>query len=344
MVKIGINGFGRLGRQLLKVVINKYKQKTVADLPRLVMINDAELPTKCVGYLIRNDTYYGKFAGDIVEMDDSISVDGLRIEISREPNPEKIQWSKNGVEYIIDTTGKNTTCNLASKFLRAGVKRVIVTGCSNVPMFIVGVNHACFTKEMKSISAATPSMNCLAVMMKVLHENFEIEEAMATAFHPLNSSDKILDDPGPSNCRSSRSAIMSFSPTDATTKKEVVDKIMPELEGKTESAAIKIPVACVGGIDLTVKFKKNAPAEMIRCKLKDASDGPMKEVLGYSDEELVSSDLIGNSKSCVIDSKSAVNCSKCTAKIFAWYDAEHAFASRLFDLAKYISSREDCAK
>ncbi|KAJ8923247.1 hypothetical protein NQ315_001803 [Exocentrus adspersus] len=342
MVKIGINGFGRLGRQLLKIALIKSKEKTVADIPKLVMINDANVPTECLNKLIKKDTYHGNFSVVIETSKDGIILDGSKIHIFRETAADKAPWSKIGVDYVIDTTGRNSSCADASKYVTAGVKRIIVTGCSNIPMFVMGVNHACITKEMKSISATSPSMNCLAPILRVLHEFFEIEEAASTAFIPLDNSDNILDDGTPHGCRAIRSVMGNFYPTSATTKGSFINKIIPELEGKTESSAIKIPVPCVGAIDITVKFRKEAPINILRCKLKEASQSYMQHIMGFTDDDVGSSDIIGNPNSCVVDAKATIAISKCSAKVFAWYDAEYAFANRLYDLAKYLCSREDC--
>ncbi|CAG9813425.1 unnamed protein product [Phaedon cochleariae] len=345
MAKIGINGFGRLGRQLLKIAIEKCKKKCATDVSRVLMVNDPNVKPDCFGYLLKNDSLYGKSHMEIVEMGSCLMIDSQRVEITSESKIEKIPWQKCKVDYVIDTTGQNQNCNKASAFLTEGIKKVIVTGCSNVPIFIVGINHACFDVNMKTVSAASPSLNAVMPVLRVLHENFQIQQAMVTEIQPLTNSDKILDDAyGATSCRSSRSSLTSFSPTQSSSGQEFVNRVMPELEGKTASAAIKIPIPCIGAIDVTAKFGKEAPYEVIKDKFKEASQGYLKNILKYSEENLVSTDIIGDPHSCVFDAKAGVALSKCMVKVFAWYDSEMGFANRIYDLTNYMSSRESCPK
>ncbi|XP_074037929.1 glyceraldehyde-3-phosphate dehydrogenase [Leptinotarsa decemlineata] len=344
MVRIGLNGFGRLGKQLLRIAINACKKKCASDVSRILMINDPHLTTESMAYLLKNDSLYGKFKSEVVEMGSSIMVDGQRVEVTSENKIEQIPWKKCNVEYVIDTTGQNANCNKASMFLTEGIKRVIVSGCSNVPIFIVGVNHACFELNMKTVSASTPSLNCVMPLLKVLHENFEIQEAIVTTLEPLNNHDKILDEGyGAISSRSSRSCLNSFFPIVSTSSQKFVDRIMPELEKKTESTAIKIPVPCVGAVEVTAKLGKEAPYELVKHRFNDASQGYLRGMIRYTEEELVSTDIIGDPHSCIFDAKAGIGLTKCLVKIFAWYDCETGFANRVYDLANYIGSRENCS-
>ncbi|KAF7265800.1 glyceraldehyde-3-phosphate dehydrogenase-like isoform X2 [Rhynchophorus ferrugineus] len=346
MVKIGINGFGRVGRLLVRIALEQCGKGTAgSDLPIVSIVNDPNLSPQCMGYLFKQDTFYGTFKKDIVELDNCILVDGQRIEAVQETDLTKIPWNKHcPVEYIVDTTGEHTTCRSASMHLRDGIKAAIVTGNSDIPIFIMGVNHTCYKPDMKTVSVSSPSMNCLTAMLRVVHENFKVERAMATAIHPISNSDKILDDITGSVCRESRSAIINFMPVRSAAPGRYVSRVMPELEGKVESTAVKIPVPCIGAVDLTVMLGKEITYDLVGAKIKEAADCYMKGVIRYSAEDLASSDIIGDPHSCVFDAKAGVGLQKNIVNLFSWYDAEYAFAHRLYDMVKYIASREVCVK
>ncbi|KAJ8943266.1 hypothetical protein NQ318_017284 [Aromia moschata] len=342
MAKIGINGYGRLGRLLLRVAVDKCKGKSAVRSPMVVMINDPHIPKCGSANLIKKDSFQGGCCCDVKELSDGIMIDGLKVEFSREDKVEKIPWTKYGVDYIIDTTWQHTERDSAKKLATPGIKRVMVTGCKNIPMFVFGVNHACFKLDMKLVSAASPSTNCLATMLSVLHEYFGVENALATTLRPFSNYYRLLDDPTRSNVRDCRASINCMAPTEALSQGHVIGKIMPELDEKTETTTIRVPVTCVGAVSLAVKLKKPAPLDVINLKFKEAAVTYMKGIIRVSEEELVSNDVISDCHSCVMDLKTGKPLSKCAAQLFAWYDAEYAFASRLYDLAQYISSREDC--
>ncbi|XP_030754236.1 glyceraldehyde-3-phosphate dehydrogenase 2-like [Sitophilus oryzae] len=346
MVNVGINGFGRIGRLLVRIALDQCGKGTAgSDSPVIAIVNDSNLSPQCMGYLFKNDSFYGSFKREIIEMDNCILLNGQRIEAVHESNITKIPWNKGcPVEYIIDTTGRNISCASASQHLRESVKRVIVTGNADIPIFIMGVNHTCYKPDMKTVSVSSPSLNCLAAMLRVVHENFKVEKAMATAILPLTNSDKILDDNGGSVCRESRSAIVNFLPVGSAAPGRYVSRVMPELEDKVESTAVKIPVPCVGAVDLTAILGKPASYDLVAAKIKEAADCYMKGVIRYSVEDLVSSDIVGDPHSCVFDSKAGLGLGKNAVKLFGWYDAEYAYAHRLYDLLKYVISREVCLK
>nr|CAI5849280.1 unnamed protein product [Callosobruchus analis] len=342
MVKIGIQGFGRLGRNLLKLAFRKAQQKGCGDVGTVVMVNDPAINSDCLAYILKHDSFYGPSSIDIVEMGCSIMLDGVRVEITQESKIEKIPWAKNKVEYVIDTTGANSTCQTASKFLTGGVKRVIVTGCSNVPIFIFGVNQCCYELDMKVVSAGTPCMNALMPLLRIIHEHFCIEQAMSRVMRPLTTSDNILDGTTGLCCRGTRAALNAFTPCISFTTPDFVNKIMPELEGKNQSTALRISVPVVGAVSLTVKLGKEATYDVLKCRLKEASETFMKGIVGFTEDHVISTDMIGNTNSCVVDAKAGISIGKCMANVYAWYDSELGFASRIFDLANYMASREGC--
>ncbi|KAG5876398.1 hypothetical protein JTB14_010508 [Gonioctena quinquepunctata] len=345
MARIGLNGFGRLGRQVLKVAINKCKQKCAEEISRILMINDPNLTTESMAYLLRNDSHYGKFNSEVVDMGSSLMVDGQKIEVTNEQKLDKIPWKNCKVEYVIDTTGQNTNCTKATVLGNDGVKRVITSGCSNVPIFTVGVNHACFELNMKAVSAGTPSLNCVMPLVRVLHDQFQIKEAMVTVLKPLSINEKIYDDAHrTTDRRSSRSSIHSFAPCMSSVTQKIMSRLMPELQDRIELTAIKIPVPCVGAVEITAKLGKETTYEVLKKQFNEASKGYMKGMIRYTEEELVSTDIIGDPHSCVFDAKAGGGVSNSFVKIFAWYDSESGYANRVYDLANYIASRETCSK
>ncbi|XP_050311206.1 uncharacterized protein LOC126746856 [Anthonomus grandis grandis] len=347
MVKIGINGFGRLGRLFLRIALDQCGKGAVgADFPVVTIVNDPNLNSESMAALLQKDTYRGTFKKEVIDMDNCIMIEGNRVEAVKVRDISKVPWHKScPIDYIVDTTGKNKNCAQASKFLQEKIKCVVVSGLGDIPVFAVGVNHTCYKPAMKIVSVGTPTLNCLAPILRVLHENFTIEKAMATSLHPLKNHNKFLDDSCPSaNLREGRSALGNFFPCTSAAPGRYVSRIMPELEGRTDSNAIKVPTVCVGAVDLTAVLCKEVSHEIVTVKLKEAADCYMRNVMKYSTDELVSSDIIGDPHSCVIDSKACMGLAKNVVKIFAWYDAEYAFAHRLYDMVKYIASREICTK
>ncbi|CAH1956752.1 unnamed protein product [Acanthoscelides obtectus] len=306
------------------------------------MVNDPAINPDCLAYAVKHDSFYGKSSIDIVEMGCSLMLNGVRVEITQEPNIEKIPWAKNKVDYIIDTTGQNSNCQNASKFLVGGVKRVIVTGCSSVPIFIFGVNQTCYELDMKVVSAGTPCMNALLPLLKILHEHFSIEQAMSRVIRPVTNSDNILDGTTGLSCRGTRSILNTFTPIVPFTTPDFVNRIIPELEGKNASTAIRVCAPIVGAVSLTVRLRKEATYDIIKCRLKEASESYMKGIVGFTEESATSSDMIGNTNSCIVDAKSGISIDKRISNVYAWYDSELGFASRIFDLASYMASREGC--
>ncbi|CAG9763351.1 unnamed protein product [Ceutorhynchus assimilis] len=345
MVNIGLNGFNRIGRLFLRIALKTQcgtEQKSVGStLPKVVIVNDPNISPVTMSYLLRHDTFQENFNREIIDMNNCLIIDGQRIEAVQEKDVTKIPWHKAcTIEYVVDTTGRNITCNSASQHIQEKIKCVLVTGCADIPIFTMGVNHTCYKPLMKTASVGTPSLNCLTAMLKVLHENFGVERAMATVIHPLSNDDMLLDDNAKS-CRESRSALVNFMPAKCQEGRYVA-RIMPDMEGRVGVSALKVPVACVGGLDLTVCLRKQVAYEILTGKFKEAADCYMRGLLKCSNEELVSSDLIGNAHACIIDVKAGSGLSPCMVKLFAWYDAEYACAQRLYDMVKYIASREVC--
>ncbi|KAL1497673.1 hypothetical protein ABEB36_008595 [Hypothenemus hampei] len=344
MVKIGINGFGRVGRLLLRIAIEKCSKGSVgSEMPVVTIINDSDISPCTMGYLLKHDTIYGPLKKEIVKMDDCIMIEGQRIETTQIQEVRKIPWHKAcTIDYVVDTTGMNITCAAASAHLQDKIKGVLVTGCADIPIFCVGVNHTCYKPTIKTASIGTPSLNCLTTMLRVLQENFKIEKATALAIQPLSINDKILDDGTGSTPREGRSAMTNVIPVNSPASGRFVSRIIPELTDKIESTSIKIPIPCVGAIDLTAELSKETCFEIVGTKLKEASECYMKGILKFTTEELVSSDLIGDSHSCIVDFKAGIGLPKNTIKVFGWYDAEYASAYRLYDMIKYIAAREVC--
>ncbi|XP_017779788.1 PREDICTED: glyceraldehyde-3-phosphate dehydrogenase 2-like isoform X2 [Nicrophorus vespilloides] len=342
MVKIGINGFGRIGRLVLKSCIQRNMKKTCVTTPasQVVAVNDPFISPEQMAYLFKYDSTYGIYPGEVTTLGTCLFIDGQRVETWQHRDPKEIEWKKVCADYVVEATGVFTNCDKAALHLDAGAKRVVVTAPSNdAPVLIMGVNHDCFKTDMQIISMSSCTTNCLAPLVKVIHDNFEIVEGLMTTVHAVTASQKTVDGPS-KNWRTGRGSLQNIVPTSTGAAKSI-GKIIPDLNGKLTGMAFRVPVPNVSVLDLTVKLGKEAPYEMIKCKIRQAADGYMKGILGYTEEDVVSSDFIGDTRSCVFDAKAGIPLSRCFVKLVAWYDNEYAYAVRVADLLSYMASREE---
>ncbi|GLV34752.1 Glyceraldehyde 3 phosphate dehydrogenase 2 [Carabus blaptoides fortunei] len=334
MIKIGINGFSRIGRMVLRACIENKLQ--------VLVVNDPFLTTENFAYLFKFDSTHGQFIGDVsVDSNTSITINGGKIDVYRERDPSKIPWKKYGVEYVIDATGVFTDNEKASLHLDAGAKCVVVASPSkDLPMFVYGVNHQDYKSYMTIISSACSTTNCLAVLAKVVHENYTIVEGLMTTVHATSPTQKVLDSPGHAggNKREGRGALQNIIPG-CTGAAKCIGHILPDLDGRLTGMAMRVPVASVSAVDLTVRLARPAAYEEIKKRIKQASEGSMRGILSWTDEDVVSSDLIGNQNSCIFDVKAGVPLNNRFVKLIAWYDNEVAYCHRIVDLIKYIDAR-----
>ncbi len=331
MVKIGINGFGRIGRLALRTAINKENIEVVA-------INDL-LDIDYLAYMLKFDSIHGRFKGTIEVKDKTMFVNGKPIQVTCERNPEDIQWGKVGVDYVIEATGLFTDRDKAALHLKGGAKKVVISAPSkDAPMFVMGINHTKLSKDELVFSNASCTTNCLAPIAKVLHENFGIIEGIVTTVHAVTASQKTVD--GPENqWRRGRSALNNMIPT-TTNAAIAVTKILPELQGKLLAMAIRVPIADVSLVDLTVRLGKATSYQEIKDAMKKASENELKGILGYTEDEVVSQDFVSEPKTSVFDAAAGLELNPNFYKIISWYDNEFGYATKIIELIEYAASLE----
>ncbi|MFZ2432441.1 MAG: type I glyceraldehyde-3-phosphate dehydrogenase [Lutibacter sp.] len=331
MIRVGINGFGRIGRLAFRSAINKENIEIVA-------INDL-LDIDHLAYLLKYDSVHGRFKGTIEVKDKTLFVNGKPIRVTGEKNPEDIQWGKVEVDYVIEATGLFTDRDKAASHLKGGAKKVVISAPSNnAPMFVMGVNHTKLSKDELIFSNASCTTNCLAPIAKVLHENFGIIEGIVTTVHAATASQKTVDGPE-MQWRRGRSALNNMIPT-TTNAAIAVTKIMPELQGKLLAMAIRVPIADVSLVDLTVRLEKQTSYQEIKDAMKKASENELKGILGYTEEEVVSQDFVSEPRTSVFDAAAGLELNPNFYKIISWYDNEFGYATKIVELIEYASSLE----
>ena len=292
-LKIGINGFGRIGRLVFRSAMKQ------ADVT-VVGINDL-LEVKHLAYLLKYDSVHGTYDGTIEVVDNDLVVDGHRVRITAERNPEEIAWDAVGTDVVAECTGIFTTLEKAQTHISAGAKKVVISAPSaDAPMFVMGVNHKDATADQNIVSNASCTTNCLAPIAKVLHDNFTIEEALMTTVHATTATQFTVDGPSKKDFRGGRSALLNIMPA-ATGAAKAVTKVIPSLQGKLTGMAFRVPTANVSVVDLTVKVAKTTSYEEIKKVMKAASENDLKGILGYTDEAVVSQDFVGDARTSVFD-------------------------------------------
>ncbi|XP_014241755.1 glyceraldehyde-3-phosphate dehydrogenase-like [Cimex lectularius] len=332
MSKLGINGFGRIGRLVLRAAVEKGVE--------VVAINDPFLGVDYMAYLFKYDSTHGRYKGSVEVKDDCLVVDGKKMQVFQEKDPKNIPWGKAGATYVVESTGVFTTVDKAKAHLEGGAKKVVISAPSaDAPMFVVGVNLDKYDPSMTVVSNASCTTNCLAPLAKVVHDNFGIEEGLMTTVHATTATQKTVDGPSGKLWRDGRGASQNIIPA-ATGAAKAVGKVIPELNGKLTGMAFRVPVANVSVVDLTVRLVKEASYDDIKAKVKAAAEGPLKGVLGYTEDEVVSSDFCGDSRSSVFDAKAGLQLNKKFVKLVSWYDNEYGYSSRVVDLVKFMSSKD----
>jgi len=332
MSKIGINGFGRIGRLVLRASIERGAS--------VVAINDPFIGLDYMVYLFKFDSTHGRFKGTIEAKEGKLVVNGNAIAVFQERDPTAIPWGKAGAEYIVESTGVFTTIDKASAHLQGGAKKVIISAPSaDAPMYVCGVNLDSYDPSHKVISNASCTTNCLAPLAKVIHDNFEIVEGLMTTVHATTATQKTVDGPSGKLWRDGRGAAQNIIPA-STGAAKAVGKVIPSLNGKLTGMAFRVPVANVSVVDLTVRLGKPASYADIKAKVKEAAEGPMKGILCYTEEEVVSSDFIGDTHSSIFDAAAGISLNDKFVKLISWYDNEFGYSSRVIDLIKYIQTKD----
>lgn len=330
-VKIGINGFGRIGRLVLRVCA---KRKDVD----VVAINDPFMDLDYAKYLFTHDTIHGKFDGTCEVKDNKLYVDGLPIEFYTEKEPDLIPWKNQDVDVVIESTGKFTKYEDAVKHLTGGAKKVIVSAPGkSMPMFVMGVNNDDYSDEMKVVSNASCTTNCLAPLAKVINDAFGIEEGLMTTVHSVTATQLTVDGPTKKDWRGGRAASYNIIPS-STGAAKAVGEVISTLKGKLTGMSMRVPTLNVSVVDLTVKLKKPTSYEEIVETIKKACDGNMKGIMGWTDDAVVSSDFIGDPRTSIFDVNAGIMMSPTFVKLIAWYDNEWGYSNKTVDLAVYITN------
>ncbi|UOB17160.1 type I glyceraldehyde-3-phosphate dehydrogenase [Abyssalbus ytuae] len=329
-VKIGINGFGRIGRLVFRATLKRPNVEVVA-------INDL-LDVNHLAYLLEYDSVHGKFDGTIEVKDGNLIVDGKTVRITAERDPQNLKWNEVEADIVAECTGIFTTLDKAQAHIDAGAKNVIISAPSaDAPMFVMGVNHKEVKASDKIISNASCTTNCLAPIAKVLNDSFGIEEGLMTTVHATTATQLTVDGPSRKDWRGGRSALLNIIPS-STGAAKAVGKVIPELNGKLTGMAFRVPTADVSVVDLTVRLKKETTYEDICKAMKNASEGELKGILGYTDEAVVSQDFVGEVKTSVFDAGAGIGLSSTFFKVVSWYDNEMGYSNKLVDLAEYVSA------
>lgn len=329
-IKLGINGFGRIGRIVFRETLNR-------DNVEVVAINDL-LDVDHLAYLLKYDSVHGRFAGKIEVKDGNLYVNDKHIRVTAEKDPAVLKWNEVGVDVVAECTGIFTTLDKAEAHITGGAKKVIISAPSaDAPMFVMGVNHDKATAQDKIVSNASCTTNCLAPLAKVINDNFGIVEGLMTTIHATTATQLTVDGPSRKDFRGGRAALLNIIPA-STGAAKAVGKVIPELNGKLTGMSMRVPTADVSVVDLTVKLAKETTYEEIMAVLKNASETSMKGVLGYTEDDVVSQDFVGESLTSVVDAKAGIGLNSTFFKIVSWYDNEYGYSSKLVDLAAHIAT------
>ena len=330
-IKIGINGFGRIGRLVFRAAS---ENKNI----QVVGINDL-IDTNYMSYMLKYDTTHGRFDGSISVNGNNLEVNGKNIRVTNEKDPSKLNWSEVEAEYVIESTGLFLTKDSAKGHIKSGAKKVIMSAPSkdDTPMFVMGVNNKQYTSDMTFVSNASCTTNCLAPLAKVLHDNFGIVNGLMTTVHATTASQKIVDGPSTKDWRGGRAAFANIIPS-STGAAKAVGKIIPELDGKLTGMAFRVPIIDVSVIDLTVNLKSSTNYENICLAMKNASENDLKGIMGYTEEDVVSTDFIGDSRTSIFDAGAGIMLNDKFVKVVSWYDNEWGYSSKIVELIKHMNS------
>ncbi|MBP3431719.1 MAG: type I glyceraldehyde-3-phosphate dehydrogenase [Clostridia bacterium] len=329
-IKLGINGFGRIGRLTLRIVAKR-------DDVEVVAINDPFLTVEYAKYLLEHDSIHGHFDVPVKVKDNTLIVGKTKIAFYAEKEPALIPWKEAGADVIVECTGKFTSYDGAKAHLEAGAKKVVVSAPGkNMPMFVMGVNNETYTKDMDIVSNASCTTNCLAPLAKIINDAFGIEEGLMSTVHSTTATQLTVDGPSKKDWRGGRAASYNIIPS-STGAAKAVGEVIPELKGKLTGMSYRVPTLNVSVVDLTCKLKKETTYEEIVAAVKKASKGTFAGIVGVTDEPVVSSDFIGDSRTCIFDVNAGIMLSPKFVKLVAWYDNEWGYSNKLVDLCIFIS-------
>lgn len=329
MIKVGINGFGRIGRLAFRIAAQRKDMEVVA-------VNDL-LEVDHLAYLLQYDSVHGKYPGKVEVKDGYLMVDGKKIRVSAQKDPELLKWDEVEASLVIDCTGVFKDVDSASAHLKAGAKKVVLSAPSKTaPMYVMGVNHTSIKPSDTIISASSCTTNCLAPMAKIIHDEYGIEEALMTTVHAVTASQSTVDQPSKKNYRIGRSALNNIIPT-TTGAAIAVTKVIPELKGKITGMAFRVPTANISVVDLTLRTEKATSYEEIKALFKKASENEYKGIVNYTEDAVVSQDFISDTHICTFDANAGIELNQNFFKLVGWYDNEYGYSAKLVDLAAYFS-------
>ena len=328
-IKIGINGFGRIGRLVFRAACTN-------DNIEVVGINDL-VPVDYMAYMLRYDTMHGQFKGSIEVKDGNLVVNGHSIRVTAEKDPANLKWDEVGAEYVVESTGLFLTKEKAEAHLKAGAKRVVMSAPSkdDTPMFVMGVNHTTYAGQ-SIISNASCTTNCLAPIAKVLNDKFGMVEGLMTTVHSTTATQKTVDGPSMKDWRGGRAASGNIIPS-STGAAKAVGKVIPSLNGKLTGMSLRVPTLDVSVVDLTCTLAKDVTYDEICAAMKEASEGELKGILGYTEDAVVSSDFLGDPRTSIFDAKAGIQLSPRFVKVVSWYDNEWGYSNKVLELIEYTS-------
>lgn len=332
MTKVGINGFGRIGRLAFRAAVGR------KDI-EIVGINDLVSPDY-MAYMLKYDSTHGRFDGTVDVKDGNLIVNGKKIRVTAEKDPANLKWSDVGAEIVIESTGLFLTQADGQKHIAAGAKKVVFSAPAkdDTPTFVMGVNHKQLNAQHTIVSNASCTTNCLAPLAKVLNDKFGIVEGLMSTVHAVTATQKTVDGPSVKDWRGGRGGFSNIIPS-STGAAKAVGLVLPELKGKLTGMSFRVPVADVSVVDLTVKLDKPASYEDIKKAMKDASEGELKGIMGYTEDDVVSQDFIGDARTCIFDAKAGIALNDHFVKVVAWYDNEWGYSNKLIDLVQEVAKK-----
>ncbi|KAG9517771.1 glyceraldehyde-3-phosphate dehydrogenase, partial [Aureobasidium melanogenum] len=329
-VNVGINGFGRIGRIVFRNAVEH-------DNVHVVAVNDPFIEPEYAAYMLKYDSVHGQFKGTIEVSGKDLIVNGKKVTFYTERDPANIPWAETGAYYVVESTGVFTTTEKASAHLKGGAKKVVISAPSaDAPMFVMGVNEKSYKSDIQVLSNASCTTNCLAPLAKVINDKFGIVEGLMTTIHSYTATQKTVDGPSGKDWRGGRAAAQNIIPS-STGAAKAVGKVIPQLNGKLTGMSMRVPTANVSVVDLTARLEKGASYETIKKAIKEASEGELKGILGYTEDDIVSSDMCGANESSIFDAKAGISLNDNFVKLVSWYDNEWGYSRRVLDLLAYIA-------
>lgn len=331
-IKVGINGFGRIGRVVLRIMMERPETFDICG------INLRKADVDYMVYMIKYDSVFRQFIGTVEREDQNLIVNGHRIRVFSEADAAMIPWESCGAEYVIESTGAYNNTEKASRHFKGGAKKVIITAPAKdeaTPTFVMGVNHMLYRSDMRVVSNASCTTNCLAPIAKVLHENFGIKDGLMTTIHSVTATQETVDGPSLKDWRGGRAATANIIPS-STGAARAVGKVIPELNGKLTGMSMRVPTLDVSVVDLTVNLEKPTTYDEICVAMKKASEGELKGILGYTDEAVVSSDFLGDSRTSIFDATAGIALTDTFVKVVSWYDNEIGYSNKVLELIEHM--------